>query len=320
MSERRVAYATSPFARVTWQDGRLRAGGACFVIQEFGAADLEPAVGGDPCFVLYKNRHTLARYEQFFNSTPGYRPARIFEIGIWKAGSAVFFTEIFDVEKLIAIDLRRHSDLAHSTLGHLNAWLGRNDRERQVKLYFGVDQRDAPRLQEIVRREFSGSLDLVLDDGSHLYDPTKRSFETLFPYVGPGGWYVIEDWSWSLAPPFQSAAHPWALEKPMASLVGEILTLAGARPDVISEIRVTGQLVFIQRGLCQLDDTFSIERSITRPPYGPLGIRARRAWWAAARLGSKLAGAREEARQRGRDFWTRWQANRGKDPRRPKGK
>jgi len=66
------------------------------VIQEFGAADLEPAVGGDPCFVLYKSRHILDLYERFLNSTPEYRPVRIFEIGIWKAGGAVFFTEIFD--------------------------------------------------------------------------------------------------------------------------------------------------------------------------------------------------------------------------------
>lgn len=292
MSQRGANYATSPFERIAWQGDRLRVGGACFVLQELGAADLEPPVGGDPCFVLYKQKRILALYERFFNSIVGYRPARIFEIGIWKGGGAVFFAELFDVEKLVAIDLKRHSDLAPSTLGHLNTWLGRNDRERQVKLCFEVDQGDAPRLREIVRSEFSGALDLVVDDGSHLYDPTKRSFETLFPYVSPGGWYVIEDWSWSLSPTFQYAGHPWALEVPMARLIGEILALAGARWDVIPEIRVIGQLVFIQRGPCQLDDAFSIQGSITRPRYGRLGIRARRAWWAATRFGSKLAGRR----------------------------
>jgi len=292
MSDQAPSGAASPFARIVWQGDRLRAGRACFVIQEFGAADIEPPVGGEPCFVLYKNKHILDLYERFFTSPGVDRPSRVFEIGIWKAGSAVFFTEVFNVEKLVAIDLSRRSDLASSTASNLDAWLGTNGRASRARLYFEVDQGDAPRLREIVGREFSGALDLVLDDGSHFYALTKRSFETLFPYVRPGGWYVIEDWSWSFNRSFQMASHPWALETPLARLIGEIVNLAGARIDVIPEIRVAGQMVSIRRGPGQLDEGFSIERSVPRPPYGRLGIRARRAWWAVARFGSRLAGRR----------------------------
>lgn len=282
--------ATSPFARVSWQGSQLRVGGAYFLIQEFGAADLEPTVGGESCFVIYKNKHILDLYDRFFSGTAGFRPARIFEIGIWKAGSAVFFAEVFDVEKLIAIDRKRQSDLTANTLAHLDPWLKRN--EKRAKLYFEVDQEDAPRLREIVRREFSDALDLVLDDGSHLYGPTKRSFEALFPYLSPGGWYVIEDWNWALISAFQRAGHPWALEVPMSRLISEVLALAGARRDVIPEIRVSGQIAFIQRGPAQLDDSFSIEQSTPHPPYGRVGVLVRRAWWAASRFGSNLAGRR----------------------------
>ena len=38
-----------------------------------------------------------------------------------------------------------------------------------------------------------GPIDLLIDDGSHLQEDIRTSFEVLFPYVAPGGFYVIED-------------------------------------------------------------------------------------------------------------------------------
>jgi hypothetical protein len=281
----RATAAPSPFSRLVWRDaGHLRVGAVSFVVQEYGAPDLEPPVDGEPCFVLYKNRSMLDRYAQCLDAV-GVAPARIFEIGIWKAGSAVLFTEVFDVEKLVAIDLKRRTDLADSTLRQIEAWRRIPGRADRASLYFEVDQADTVRVREIVRREFSGRpLDLVIDDASHLYEPTKRAFETLFPHVRPGGWYVIEDWSWSFNPIFQLATHVFALEVPLARLIGEILQLAGARGDLIAEIRVMGSLVFIRRGAGELDESFSIEASMPRRPYGRAGVRLRRAWWTLAEL------------------------------------
>lgn len=290
MSDREATRVRSPFARVVWEGDRLRVGNVHFLTQAVGAPDLEPVAGGEPCFVLYKPKQILDVYEAFLRTLPEYRPSRIFEIGIWKAGSVVFFTELFDVEKLVAIDLVQRSQLAPTTLAHLDTWLDRDDHRRRTKLYFEVDQGDGLRLREIVRTEFSEALDLVIDDGSHLYGATKRSFESLFPHVKPGGWYVIEDWSWSFASMFQQAGHPWALEVPLAHLIGKILTLAGARPDIIPEMRVVAQIVFIQRGPGPLHAPFSIERSVGRPPHGPLAIRLRRAWWSMIKFSSRLMG------------------------------
>ena len=290
MSNPEATQATSPFARVVWDGDRMRVGNVQFLVQQVGAPDLEPSVGGEPCFVLYKPKQILDIYEAFFGSVAEYRPSRIFEIGIWKAGSVAFFTDLFDVEKLVAIDLVPRSHLAPSTLSNLDTWLDTDDHRRRAKLYFETDQGDGPRLREIVRTEFSDALDLVIDDGSHLYSPTKRSFEHLFPHVNPGGWYVIEDWLWSFIPMFQQPSHPWALEVPMARLIGEILTLAGARPDLIPEMRVVQQIVFIQRGPGPLDATFTIEGSMSRPPHGRLAIRLRRAWWKMTKFGSRLMG------------------------------
>ena len=65
-----------------------------------------------------------------------------------------------------------------------------------VRPFYGVDQSDRVRLTEIVDAEFDGELlDLVLDDASHEYLPTRTSFEVLFPRLRPGGVFVIEDWT-----------------------------------------------------------------------------------------------------------------------------
>jgi hypothetical protein len=48
-----------------------------------------------------------------------------------------------------------------------------------------------------VAHEFSAPLDLVIDDASHIYGPTKASFQALFPLLRPGGLYLIEDWAWA---------------------------------------------------------------------------------------------------------------------------
>lgn len=38
-----------------------------------------------------------------------------------------------------------------------------------------------------------GGLDVVLDDGSHVAEHQRASFQTLFPLLSDGGLYVIED-------------------------------------------------------------------------------------------------------------------------------
>lgn len=45
-----------------------------------------------------------------------------------------------------------------------------------------------------------GSLDLVIDDGSHVNEHVRASFEHLFPHITPGGLYVIEDLETAYAP------------------------------------------------------------------------------------------------------------------------
>src|SRR5262245_48192576 len=113
---------SSPFSRIAWEDDRAHVGPVSFVIQKFGEPFRQPDDSAEPCFVLYKNSHLIGLSDAFFRSAPDFQPRHIFEIGIWRAGSAVLFTEIFEPDKLIAIDLGRRADIGARTLRHLDAW------------------------------------------------------------------------------------------------------------------------------------------------------------------------------------------------------
>jgi hypothetical protein len=69
---------------------------------------------------------------------------------------------------------------------------------QRIRSYYGVSQTDKAQIDRIARDEFGDTpLDVIIDDASHLYGNTRRTFEMAFPYLRPGGTYVIEDWGWA---------------------------------------------------------------------------------------------------------------------------
>jgi len=284
MIERNPGETASPFSRLVWEGDQARLGNLSFLIEEHGSPIPEPPELPGPSFVLYKTRHIIDIYRAFWASVPEFWPQRIFEVGVWRAGSAVFFAELFRPDKLVAIDLERRSDLGPATIRQLERWLSTDGRSDRVKFYWEIDQADKYQVLSIVRQEFAAPLDLVIDDASHLYLPSKRAFEALFPHIRPGGWYAIEDWSWHLNRAFQVASHPWATETPLMRLVEQLITVAGTNPAVIPAIRVAGQIAFVQRGTASLAEDFTIEGILEPRLYGRFGIYSRRLWWATRRL------------------------------------
>jgi hypothetical protein len=92
----------------------------------------------------------------------------------------------------------------------------------------------------------------VIDDASHLLDPTRASFNVPFPLVRPGGVYVIEDWSLDLIldrqmsedPAFASRVREEVAKRPeledlvpLARLLFEIL-LASVYTDLIDDVEI----------------------------------------------------------------------------------
>ena len=97
------------------------------------------------------------------------RPQALLEIGVYR-GASLRAWEAAGVPVVIGVD----SDPATSSLG-LQVLLAHMPRQAQAL---------AERL---------GLLDLIIDDGSHLYPDYVATADVLFDRLRPGGVYVIED-------------------------------------------------------------------------------------------------------------------------------
>lgn len=104
------------------------------------------------------------------------KPLKFLEIGIGKGGSLKTWQEFFPRAEIFGID----------TNPTCRAFAG-----GRVKIFIG-DQADERFLQSFVETA-GGPFDIVIDDGGHFMDQQITSLKTLFPYVKPGGTYVIED-------------------------------------------------------------------------------------------------------------------------------
>ena len=109
----------------------------------------------------------------------------------------------------------------------------------------------------------------MIDDCSHQYEPTRESFEILFPLLRPGGWYIIEDWAWDLQRPFQDKEHPWGVHPALHPLVLDIVRANPSRPDLVRSLRVYPDFVAVERGPGDARG-FTLAGSIARRPR-PVG-------------------------------------------------
>jgi|GEM_PF-2733169 len=160
--------------------------------------------------ILMKSRGMVDWYETSFAADP---PRRVLEIGIFKGGSVVLFSELWRPERLVAVDI------AVEPVPALAEYIRRCDLAESVRPVFGIDQADAAAMRSVISSELGAApLDLVVDDGCHFYEETRAAFETVFPFLRHGGIYVIEDWGWAHWPgawqdnggpwPGQAGAHP----------------------------------------------------------------------------------------------------------------
>lgn len=207
-------------------------------------------------FCLVKPRSAVEAYEQLLGDR---EPRVIVEVGTYDGASVALFAEIARPDKLIGIDLRAIRSVA------LDDFIARRGLGGVVSAHYGVDQGDAARLAEIVDAELAGRpIDLVIDDASHLLELTRRTFNTLFPLVRPGGAYVIEDWWWAHATAAESILPD---EIPMTVLVFELVMACAAAPGIISRVTADHDWVIVERGNATIDpESFDLSAC-----YGPRG-------------------------------------------------
>ena len=218
-------------------------------------------------FLLYKSRRLIEEFDTFFSSWSDVQPRSVFEIGIWEGGSPAFWFEYFRPKMHVAVDKIDREDSAHFRRYVESRGIG-----ERLKTYWNVDQADEGRLREIVQTEFSMPLDLVIDDGSHLLDPTRSSFEALFPFLRCGGLYVIEDWNWELMSSFRKPGHPFASKPGLVGLVEDLARVTGSS-DVIHSLTIRRNFVAAEKGTSPLeDDRFDLGGYVAALPAGPLDV------------------------------------------------
>jgi len=168
----------------------------------------------------------------------------ILEVGIFKGGSTVFLNELLRPEVHVAVEL------ATEPLGALDRY-AKSGASGRLEVHYGVDQADELGLARIIEDALGGRrLDLVVDDASHLYRETRATFEVAFPYLRPGGRYIIEDWNWAHMdePLWQHEGGYWSDKPALTNLVVELVMLAGTDRGAIQEITVDRDMIEVVRG------------------------------------------------------------------------
>ena len=245
------------FEDLIWEPDRILLGDLVFRIQRRG----ELPGANEDSFALYKDRPLLDEFDRFWTSTP-FRPRRILEIGIWDGASAALWFEHLRPQRLAAIDIGDREDNAY-----FRRYVERNELQGRLFTHWRTDQADRAALLRIVEDDLGGALDCVIDDGSHLYEPTKASFEALFPLLPPGGLYIIEDWAWEHWPEFQDAGNFWALRDSASPLLNEITAAMGSSPGLARTITVCAGFAVIERGDAAVGGDFKLADHIVRRPW-----------------------------------------------------
>jgi predicted O-methyltransferase YrrM len=195
-------------------------------------------------FTIMKDRNFFDHY----TTLQGGDFKRIMELGVYQGGSFVFLDQLLNPTKIAAVEL------SSVPIPSLDNYIAKNgDR---MRLYYGTSQDDVARLNEIVDADFGGVLDLVVDDASHFYEPTKTSFATLFPKLRPGGLYIIEDWSWGFDPGYQHPSHEWYSQAAPANLVIDLLEDMALAP-LIEDVHVSRPMIKIRRSNASGGEVFA---------------------------------------------------------------
>jgi hypothetical protein len=248
-------------ARLTWLPDRLLLDDLVFRLEHFKSSTWEIP---DHFFAFFKTKALVDQYFKYLSQKMDFSPRSVFELGIFDGGSTAFWFELFRPSKHVAIDLVDGNDS-----DYFQQYRASRNAEHKIKTFWTTNQADRERLRRIVSNEFDGPLDLVIDDASHLYAPTKASFEILFPLLRKGGIYIIEDWAWAHWKEFHSPEHEWTQSTPLTKLISELVEATGSSKTLISNVTVFEGFAAIERGTEEVNPgDFCLERHIVSPPRG----------------------------------------------------
>jgi SAM-dependent methyltransferase len=118
-------------------------------------------------------------YDDYF-ATIRDNPIALLELGVANGESLKTFARYFEHGRIIGLDVEDR----------------RLDFSSHPNVCFEVgDQRDGARLAQVCATHAPEGLDIVIDDASHLGTWSLKSYRALFPFLKPGGFYIVEDWA-----------------------------------------------------------------------------------------------------------------------------
>jgi SAM-dependent methyltransferase len=179
----------------------------------------------------------------------------VLELGVWQGGMAMLLPLLSEEMRYVGVDLS-------APIEALDAIRKSNPRiADKTRFFFRTSQDDAT-LPTEVSRHFNGQpLDLIMDDASHLYAPTKRAFENLFGLLRPGGRYVIEDWAWAHWPGFV-IPEAWRSTPALSTFLFELTMLSASIGGLIDRIEVEPSKFTVIRGSTPIANAWSIDSTI----------------------------------------------------------
>jgi len=215
-----------------------------FVIDPSNSISLENAPINK--FVINKNKKRIEKYLKIARSRNEIQG--LLELGSYRGGSLVFFDKLFKPNLIAGLDISKTS---YDNLNNYILNVG-----SKMKVFPGIAQTDFKKMSPIIHKFFSEKIDVVIDDASHWYEPSKLSFKYLFPKLMPGGLYIIETWNWSFKPAHQSETHTWFKKPSLSNLIFDVIQELATNPSI--------------ENISVYDDLFIITKSKTSTNGGKL--------------------------------------------------
>jgi hypothetical protein len=201
--------------------------------------------------VILKYAKLLREYLDYFAP---HSIKNLLELGIWQGGSPLFYGMATDAAKVVALDFAPDNPI-------LRDIISRRGLAEKLKLYFGVSQDDRAAVRGLIDAQFGDEkLDLVIDDASHMYGPSRTAFEIIFPRLREGGFYVIEDWQWAhIDDPQYQCGKVFGGQPALTNFIFELLMAYGSHANLFSNIVVRSWFVAVQKGSKSLPDDFRLD-------------------------------------------------------------
>ena len=197
--------------------------------------------------VLLKDRAVLDQYAAVFAAA---QPRNVLEFGIFQGGSPALFSLWFELDKFVGIDIG-------PPVAAFDEFCRTHPAGKKIRTHYATSQSDQARIESIVREEFgAAALDVVIDDASHNYRNSRRSFEIAFPLLRPGGTYVIEG-GWAHWP---DVGDRYSGQTPLSVLIMEIIMACASRGDLVEEVRVIPSFAFIRKGAAARSAAVTLDR------------------------------------------------------------